>query len=79
MNEVSERVMTMLAGRAEAPSSACDAASTLEEVGLDSLDVVTLILDINREFQTTLDENELNTATTIAELVGLVSDATEAR
>lgn len=48
--------------------------ATLEELGLDSLDVVELAMAVQAEWDTLVTDDELNSAGTVEAVVGLIQN-----
>jgi long-chain acyl-CoA synthetase len=62
-----------------APGHTLEAATTLDELGLSSLDRVELLMALEDVFQTTLDESALAGARTLADLAALVGEGPTSR
>ncbi len=65
-----EKVTAILAEYKEMDASEITAESTFEELGLDSLDVVEIVMKIEDEFNITLEMNsEINTVGKLADFI----------
>ena len=62
-----------LIGRKESEVSA---ESTIDQLGMDSLDVIKLIMALEEEFAFEIDETQAENFTTVGELIALVEKET---
>lgn len=50
-------------------------ALDIDSVGIDSLELTELIMDLEQHFQVTIDDNMLSGSTTVAQLAASIADA----
>jgi acyl carrier protein len=72
VNDIYERVGAVLVNRCRVAADQLPPAATLEELGLDSMDYVTLAIALQKEFGVEVDDEELAPASSIADTVRLL-------
>jgi len=86
--DVAARVYALIAAKAEAPPEAVEADTALEALGIDSLDLIELVFELEEAFDISIPDTAdmadrfrgLSTAGSAAELVaGLVRARSESR
>lgn len=79
MKKTKTKVMTMLK-KLWHMSNLCETDRLLIDIGLDSLDMVTLFLEIEEHFHITLGETDIDMMSlkTVADVIHLVAKYTEA-
>jgi acyl carrier protein len=51
----------------------------VEDLGVDSLDLVALVLEVQERFGVTIDEDQIGSLRTVGDLLRLISEAPELR
>jgi acyl carrier protein len=72
MNGIYERLGALLTERCKVAGEQLAPLATLTELGLDSLDYITLAMAMQEEFGVEIDDQELAPASTVADTVRLL-------
>lgn len=67
-----QRVQRVFLEQMQFPEDHITPETTFEDLGMDSLDIMDMLLALGEEFETTLPEESIRTAKTVADLVALV-------
>jgi acyl carrier protein len=68
-NEMVERVRNIVAKQLRVPVEKVTAESTFADLGMDSLDAVNLIFDVEEEFDVSIDDKDAKSITSVAQMV----------
>ncbi len=72
--EVTKKVCNMVADQMYEETSKVNAESRFkEDLGMDSLDVTELVMNCEREFKVTINDEEYTNFTTVGELANLIA------
>ncbi|GLW93280.1 acyl carrier protein [Actinokineospora globicatena] len=75
---INERVLALVADKAEVPQARLSLDSTLEDIGLDSLHLMEIALWAQKEYGVVIAEGELHHEQTLAEALALLDARTGA-
>ena len=70
--EIRSRVVELVAARAEVEVKSLSNASDLSELGIDSLDNVELIMDLEEEFDIGIHDDDAGVVRTVGDVVRIV-------
>ena len=68
-NEMVERVRNIVAKQLRVPIEKVTADSTFADLGVDSLDALNLIFNVEEEFDVSIDDKDAKSITSVAEMV----------
>ncbi|QHN04131.1 acyl carrier protein [Granulicella sp. WH15] len=68
-DSVQGRVLRVVATSRRLPTESVTSDSTFEQLGIDSLDRINLLFDLENEFDISIDDEEAKTITTIPQMV----------
>lgn len=67
--EMANRVRNIIAQHLRVPIEKVTAESTFAELGMDSLDAVNLVFDVEEEFDVSIDDKDAKSITSVAQMV----------
>ena len=67
-DEVAGKIISMLAAIKHVPAEGITLDSSLQEMGIDSLDTFTLLFDLENEFHITIPDDEAKSIRTVDEI-----------
>lgn len=70
--EIKNKVKTMIADKSDCSIEDVKDESRMEDLGLDSLDIIELVMEVEREFHVVIPEDEAEKAENANDLVALV-------
>ena len=80
---VAEKVISVLASVKRIPRESISLDSSLENLGLDSLDVITMLFELEKEFQISIPDDEARLVRNVRDIVEgvrkLLAGASESR
>ncbi len=68
-DEVAGKIISMLAAIKHVPAEGITLESSLQEMGIDSLDTFTLLFDLENEFHITIPDDEAKSIRTVNDVV----------
>ncbi len=68
-NFVAEKVISVLASVKRIPRESISLDSSLENLGLDSLDVITMLFELEKEFQISIPDDEARLVRNVRDIV----------
>ena len=74
MSDLRDRLNTLLIAKFDLEPGTLAADPTLENLGFDSLDIVTLATAMEREFGVEFDEEQMLGSTTVGDIVELIGE-----
>lgn len=74
-----ERIAAIMVSELDLPHYVIKAESTVEDLGLDSLDVERFVMAVEEEFGVEIGDEDLEALHTVGELVALVDKSAAAR
>lgn len=78
-DDVKEKIKNLIADHVGISKKEITCKSTTESLGLDSLDIVELIMGLEEEFNLDIDDNEVENLKSFKEIVGYITDRLEKR
>ena len=78
-DEVEQRVLAVVSATKKLPEVQVTADSTLEELGIDSLDRLNILFDLEGAFDISINDEEARGVTTVGEMIGGVRQLLAAR
>jgi acyl carrier protein len=69
MDTTRERIKAIIAKKLKKSMTDISDDSTLQEIGIDSLDLVEIIMDIEEQFNITIDDAEAERLKTVGEVI----------
>lgn len=76
MSSVQDQVLSIVRKHCSVPDGEVEQSTPLKDFALDSLALLEIGLDLEREFDVTIDDAELAASTTLDDLVKLVTAVT---
>lgn len=74
---IQERVLRVISRSRRIPLAAVQPESTLEELGIDSLDRLNILFALEGEFNIEIDDEEAKKATKVSDIVGGIKQLVE--
>ncbi|MCU0239748.1 MAG: phosphopantetheine-binding protein [Pyrinomonadaceae bacterium] len=69
MSDIAQRVISVIAKFKKIPAETISETTTLEELGLDSLDGLNLIFELEEEFDITIPDDKALSMKTVGEMI----------
>ena len=79
LETIQQRCIELIAAAKKIPPETLSPASTFEEIGLDSLDKVTLAFDVEEAYDIAIPESALATIQSIGAMAAAIQQAVEAK
>jgi acyl carrier protein len=73
MEQLTEKVLSALASTKHIPVETIKLESSLDDLGLDSLDKVTLLFELEQQLNLSIPDEELRSVRTVADVVAAIS------
>ncbi len=73
MEQLTDRVLSALASTKHIPKETISLESSFEELGLDSLDKVTLLFELEQQLNLSIPDEEFRSVRTVSEAVETIS------
>ncbi len=78
-DEIAAKVLAIISKTKGLPAEAVTAESTFESLGIDSLDRLNVLFDLENEFEIQVNDEEARQVTTIAQMITGVRQLVEAK
>ncbi|QEE31513.1 acyl carrier protein [Terriglobus albidus] len=79
MEKIRQHCIELIAAAKKVPPETLSPASTFEEIGLDSLDKVTLAFDVEEAYDIAIPESALATIQSISDMAAAIQQAVAAK
>jgi len=79
LEKIQQHCIELIAAAKKVPPETLSPASTFEEIGLDSLDKVTLAFDVEEAYDIAIPESALATIQSIGAMAAAIQQAVEAK
>jgi acyl carrier protein len=76
---IQDRVLRLVAGVRRIPVESVTPESTFEELGMDSLDKLNLLFEVENEFDVEIDDQEAKQISRVSEMIAGVTQLVEAK